>query len=207
MQERKVTIGKTTYPLPAPFLVIATQNPVEQSGTFELPEAQLDRFLLCHRLGYPSPAEEREVLRRNLALGVRRLDRGALARTEFELLDGKPCVGSVEQLVAVMEAVHSVHVSDVFLEHVLELVARTRRHRAVELGASPRAGIALLKAARARALIHGRDYVVPDDLFALAEDVLLHRMRLNYESLAEGRTPQQVLQEILTSTERTKDIG
>jgi MoxR-like ATPase len=197
MQERKVTIGKVTYKLPAPFLVIATQNPVEQSGTFELPEAQLDRFMLCHRLGYPRPEEEREVLRRNMALGVRREDKGAIARTEFDVLEGRP-VGSTEQLVAAMEAVHAVHVSDVFVEHVLEVVARTRRHKAVELGASPRAGIALIKSARARALIHGRDYVVPDDLFALAEDVLLHRMRLNYEALAEGRTPAGVLQEILT---------
>src|SRR5205085_7433746 len=97
MQERKVTIGKESYKLPAPFLVIATQNPVEQSGTFELPEAQLDRFMLCTRLDYPSPAEEREVLRRNMALGVRREDKGAIARTEFDVLEGSP-VGSTEQL-------------------------------------------------------------------------------------------------------------
>ncbi|MFO0842532.1 MAG: AAA family ATPase [Gemmataceae bacterium] len=197
MQERKVTIGKTTFKLPAPFLVIATQNPVEQSGTFELPEAQLDRFMLCHRLAYPRLDEEREVLRRNMALGVKREDKGAIARTEFDVLEGGP-VGSVEQIVAAMEAVHAIHVSDVFLEHVLEVVNRTRRHPAIELGASPRAGIALLKAARARALIHDRDYVIPDDLFALAEDVLLHRIRLNYEALAEGRTPASVLQELLT---------
>jgi MoxR-like ATPase len=197
MQERKVTIGKVTFKLPAPFLVIATQNPVEQSGTFELPEAQLDRFMLCHRLLYPTPAEEREILRRNMALGVRREDKGAIARTEFDVLEGGP-VGSTEQIVAAMEAVHTVHVSEVFLEHVLEVVARTRRHKAIDLGASPRAGIALVKASRARALIHGRDYVVPDDLFALADDVLLHRIRLNYEATAEGRTPQSVLQEILT---------
>src|SRR5271166_4801448 len=95
MQERKVTIGKETFKLPAPFLVIATQNPVEQSGTFELPEAQLDRFMLCHRLDYPSPDEEREVLRRNMQLGVRREDRGAVARTEFDVLDERP-VGSTE---------------------------------------------------------------------------------------------------------------
>ena len=89
MQERKVTIGKETFKLPAPFLVIATQNPVEQSGTFELPEAQLDRFMLCHRLEYPTPDEEREVLRRNMALGVTREGGGAVARTEFDVLDGR----------------------------------------------------------------------------------------------------------------------
>lgn len=196
MQERKVTIGKETFKLPAPFLVIATQNPVEQSGTFELPEAQLDRFMLCHRLDYPTPAEEREVLRRNIGLGVRREDRGAIARTEFDILDDKP-VGSVEDLVKAMEAVHHVHVSETFVEHCVEIVNRTRKHPSVELGGSPRAGIALTKASRARALIHGRNYVVPEDLYALADDVLLHRMRLNYEALAEGKSGPGVLKEIL----------
>jgi MoxR-like ATPase len=196
MQERKVTIGKETYKLPAPFLVIATQNPVEQSGTFELPEAQLDRFMLCHRLDYPTLDEEREILRRNLQLGIRIEDKGAVARTEFDVLDHKP-VGSTAELVAAMEAVHKVHVSDTFLEHVVEIVKRTREHKAIELGASPRAGIALIKGGRARALVHGRDYVIPEDLFALAEDVLLHRIRLNYEALADGKTGASVLHEIL----------
>lgn len=197
MQERKVTIGNETYKLPAPFLVIATQNPIEQSGTFELPEAQLDRFMLCHRLSYPTPEEEREVLRRNMALGVRREDKGAVARTEFDVLDHQP-VGTVDDLVQAMEAVHDVYVSETFTDHVVEVVTRTRSHPALELGASPRAGIALVKAARARALIHGRHYVVPEDLFALAEDVLLHRVRLTYEALADGRSGPEVLREILS---------
>jgi len=196
MQERKVTIGNETHALPAPFLVIATQNPVEQSGTFELPEAQLDRFMLCHRLGYPSPVEEKEILRRNAALGVRREDLGAVARTEFDVMEQGP-VGSIDGLVRAMEAVHRVFVSETFTDHVIEVVGRTREHPAVDLGASPRAGIALVKASRARALIHGRDYVVPEDLFALAEDVMLHRMRLTYESLADGVTGASVLREIL----------
>lgn len=196
MQERKVTIGKETMKLPAPFLVIATQNPIEQAGTFELPEAQLDRFMLCHRLGYPSIEDEKTILRRNATLGVRREDRGAIARTEFDVIDERP-VGSTEDLVGAMEAVHDVHVSDAFVDHVVEIVDRTRRHPAIELGASPRAGIALIKASRARALIHGRDYVVPEDLFALAEDAILHRIRLNYEALADGRTGAGVLQELL----------
>jgi len=196
MQERKVTIGKETFVLPAPFLVIATQNPVEQSGTFELPEAQLDRFMLCHRLDYPTLEEEREVLRRNALLGVQRRDEGAVVQTEFDIIDETP-VGSNEQLVAAMEAVHRVHVSDTFMEHVVELVKRTRRHASIELGCSPRAGIALVKASRARALICGRDYVIPEDLFALAEDAVLHRMRLNYEALADGLTGSGVLQDML----------
>lgn len=204
MQERKVTIGNQTYKLPAPFLVIATQNPVEQSGTFELPEAQLDRFLLCHRLDYPDAAEEREIVRRNMALGIRREERGAVARTEFDVLEREP-VGSVEQLVAAMQAVHEVHVSDTFLEHVVDIVRRTREHPLIELGVSPRAGIALTKAGRARALIHGRDYVVPDDLFALAEDVMLHRMRLTYEALADGHTATRMLHNLLHDVGSTQN--
>jgi len=201
MQERKVTIGKQTFKLPAPFLVIATQNPIEQSGTFELPEAQLDRFMLCHRLEYPSREEEKDILRRNAQLGVRREESGgATARTEFDVIDTTP-VGSVEDLVGAMEAVHDVHVSDTFMDHVVAIVHKTRAHPAIELGGSPRAGIALIKASRARALVLARDYVVPEDLFALAEDVLLHRMRLNYEALADGRTGRAVLQELLA------DIG
>jgi len=198
MQERKVTIGKLTHTLPAPFLVIATQNPVEQAGTFELPEAQLDRFMLCHRLNYPTPDEEREVLRRNLALGIRRQDKGAIATTEFDMIDDTP-VGSSEQLITAMEAVHGVHVSETFTDHVVELINRTRNHPNIELGCSPRAGIALIKASRARALIHGRDYVVPEDLFALSEDVILHRMRLNYEALADGLDGATVLKTMLQS--------
>ncbi len=196
MQERKVTIGKEAFPLPSPCLVIATQNPVEQAGTFELPEAQLDRFMLRHRLKYPTPDEEREVLRRNMGLGIRRDGDGAVARTEFDVLDDRP-VGEGADLVRAMEAVAHVHVSDTFLEHVVDLVTRTRTHPDVELGASPRAGIALIKAARARALIRGRRYVIPDDLYALAPDVILHRTRLNYEALADRRRGDDVLQELL----------
>jgi MoxR-like ATPase len=196
MQEHKVTIGKETFKLPAPFLVIATQNPIEQAGTFELPEAQLDRFMLCHRLGYPTPTQEKEVLQRNMKLGVKREDRGAIARTEFDAISEQP-VGTTEDLVKAMESVNDVHVSDTFVEHVVEILGRTRRHKAIALGASPRGGIALIKSSRARALIHGRDYVVPEDLFALAEDSLLHRMRLNYEALADGLTGAKVLQEML----------
>ncbi|KAA0142849.1 MoxR family ATPase [Gimesia chilikensis] len=200
MQERKVTIGNETFPLPAPFLVIATQNPVEQAGTFELPEAQLDRFMLCHRLDYPDPSEEREVLKRNMALGIRREDRGAVVNTEFDVMQQQP-VGTADDLVACMQAVNDIHVSDTFVEHVIEVINRTRNHPNIELGCSPRAGIALVKASRARALIQGRNYVIPEDLFVLAEDVILHRIRLNYEALADGLTGQGVLQDML------RDLG
>ncbi len=199
MQERKVTLGNETFSLPTPFLVIATQNPIEQSGTFELPEAQLDRFMLCHRLGYPTPDEEEEILRRNLNLGVEKKGSGAVARTEFDLVTDDS-VGTPEDLVHAMEATHKIHVSEVLLKHVVDIVERTRQHPDLELGCSPRAGISLLKSSRARALIHGRDYAIPEDLFALAEDVCLHRIRLSYEALAEGKTPQAVLQQILNDS-------
>ena len=197
MQERKVTIGNETHTLPAPFLVIATQNPIEQSGTFELPEAQLDRFMLCHRLDYPSSGEEEDVLRRSLTLGLQRTDGGAVPRTAFDLLDKEP-MSTVADLVGMMAAVQEVHVSDVFQKHTVEVVRRTRRHPSSEIGGSPRAGLAMIQAARARAFIHGRDYVVPEDLYALAEDVLLHRIRLKYEALAEGVSSVSVLKEILS---------
>jgi|TARA_B110000495_G_C23002217_1_gene591606 MoxR-like ATPase len=196
MQERKVTIGGENFSLPAPFLVIATQNPVEQAGTFELPEAQLDRFMMLHRLVYPTPEEEKEILRRNAQLGIRVEGKGAVAETEFDILSNEPA-GSGENLVAAMQAVQQVYVSEAFIEHIVEIVNRTRNHPLLELGCSPRAGISLIKASRARALIRGRHYVVPDDLYALAEDVILHRIRLNYEALADGHTGASVLQGIL----------
>ncbi|WP_339741983.1 AAA family ATPase [uncultured Rubinisphaera sp.] len=197
MQEHKVTIGNETFKLPAPFLVIATQNPVEQAGTFELPEAQLDRFMLCHRLQYPTPAEEREVLLRNARLGIRREGDGAVARTEFDVLE-QEAVGSAEDLIAAMNAVQQVYVSETFTDHVIDIVHRTRLDSRLDFGCSPRAGIALIKAARARAIIHRRHYVIPEDLYALAEDIILHRIRLNYEALADGQTGPQILQQIMT---------
>jgi MoxR-like ATPase len=196
MQERRVTIGNETFRLPAPFLVIATQNPIEQSGTFELPEAQLDRFLMCHRLGYPAAAEEEEIIRRQLDLGLRVEEKGAVPKSAFDLVN-EPPVATIDDLVAAMQAVQKVHVSEVFTKHCVELVRRTRRHKLIEIGGSPRAGMALTIAARARAYILGRDYAIPEDLYALAEDVLLHRLRLTYEALAEGVSSANVLKEIL----------
>jgi MoxR-like ATPase len=198
MQERRVTIGRNTLRLPAPFLTIATQNPVEQAGTFELPEAQLDRFMLCHRLHYPERDQEMRIIQQSLSLGLAQHDGGAVPETAFDLIGDEPAA-SVEELVEVMRLVQQVYVSQVFADHCIELVRRTRAHGQVELGCSPRAGIALVTAARARAFIHGRDHVIPDDLFALAEDVMLHRMRLTYEALAEGRSGRDVLHEILNS--------
>ena len=198
MQERKVSIGDTTHVLPAPFLVVATQNPVEQAGTFELPEAQLDRFMLRHRLSYPTQDEETEVVRRGLELRLRHEGDGAVPMTAFDAIDDDNPF-QVGDLTSAMEQVLNVHVSKVFLRDCIELVALTRNHSDVELGCSPRAGIALVTASRARAFIHGRDYVIPEDFLALAEDVVLHRMRLTYEALARGRRGEDVLQDLLGS--------
>ena len=154
--------------------------------------------MLCHRLVYPSPEEEEEVLRRNLALGLKKdADGRAVARTEFDVLAHAP-VGGPADLLRVMEKVQEIHVSETFQKHVLELIHRTRNHPSLELGCSPRGGIALVKAARARAFLHGREYAIPEDLFALAEDVVLHRVRLRYEALAEGQTGASVLASILS---------
>lgn len=197
MQERRVTIGGNAMKLPTPFLVIATQNPIEQAGTFELPEAQLDRFMLCHRLTYPTKDQEGEVVRRSLSLGLSRdASGGAVPKTAFDSIEGEPVV-RIHELSEAMMQVQNVHVSDVFVRHCVDLVDKTRKCNDLELGCSPRAGIALTQAARARAFIHGRDYASPDDLFALAPDVMLHRMRPTYEALARGRSTKIILDELL----------
>jgi len=198
MQERRVSIGDATHDLPAPFLVIATQNPVEQAGTFELPEAQLDRFMLRHRLTYPTPADEAEVVRRSLALRLKRQGDGAVPMSAFDAIGDGHRAG-IKDLTEAMAAVQRVHVSDVLVRDCVELVNLTRGHPEVELGCSPRAAISLVHASRARAYVHGRDYAIPEDLFALAEDVMLHRMRLTYRALAAGRTSAAVLRELLSN--------
>jgi len=198
MQERKVSIGDTSHVLPAPFLVIATQNPIEQSGTFELPEAQLDRFMLRHRFSYPTAEEETEVVRRSLKLKLLRQGDGAVPMTAFDAIEEGSKL-HLRDLSQSMAAVQTVHVSEVFLRDCVELVHLTRKHADVELGCSPRAALALVHASRARAFLCGRDYTIPEDFFALAEDVILHRMRLTYEALALGRKPTDVLAQMLRS--------
>jgi MoxR-like ATPase len=198
MQDRKCTIGGVTMKLPTPFLVIATQNPVEQAGTFELPEAQLDRFMLYHRLTYPTPVEEEEVLRRQLHMGLRKeADGGAVPRSAFDMIEDDP-YATTEDIVKCMQVVQDVHVSEVFLKHCVALVHKTRHTDKLDFGCSPRAGLALINASRARAFINGRDYVTPEDMFELADDIMLHRMRLTYEAQAEGHTTKEVLNSILS---------
>ena len=182
MEERTVTIDGETRPLPAPFVVLATQNPVELEGTFPLPEAQLDRFLVRLKVGYPTEDDEVAILRR------------------FEVrspLAGLQPVVSAAGLVALGEALPHVHVEDAVAEYAVAIVRATRTHGAFELGASPRASLALFRAARARAAIEGRDYVRPDDVKALAQPVLAHRLLLSSNTRLRGRTADDVLDEIL----------
>lgn len=197
MQERQVTIGSETFPLPIPFVVVATQNPVEMDGTFDLPEAQLDRFMFCHRVGYPSRSAEEEVVDRSLARGLRDAEGGSVPMTAFDSLrDAKPVVQAAE-LRAMMAAVKAVRVSPVLVKHCVELVHATRQSPDLEFGCSPRASIALAEGARARAFLHGRDFATPEDLFELAEDVVMHRCRMTHAAVAEGKSPRDVLRDIL----------
>jgi MoxR-like ATPase len=152
--------------------------------------------MLCHRLTYPTPEQEEEVLRRQLKMGLKRVEGAAMPKTAFDMIGGEP-VCQLADLVGAMEQVQATHVSEVFMKHCVELVRLTRCHPDIELGASPRAGLAIVQAARARAFVMGRDYVVPEDLFELAEDVVLHRIRLSYEALAEGRKAADVLDDLL----------
>ncbi len=196
MQERRVSIANATHDLPAPFLVIATQNPIEQAGTFELPEAQLDRFMLRHRLSYPTKDDEMQVVKRSLALRLKRQGDGAVPMSAFDAIETRDQL-RLTDLTTAMSRVQDVHVSDVFVRDCVELINLTRNHPDIELGCSPRAALALVHASRARAFIYGRTYTIPEDLFALAEDVVLHRIRLKYEALAQGKRAAGVLKQLL----------
>jgi len=183
MQERQVTVDETTHGLPDPFFVIATQNPIELEGTFPLPEAQLDRFLFLLTLGYPSDAQEDEMLRVH---GAATVDTGTL-----DALFDAPA------LARFRVAVRAVRVGDAVRGYLAAVVRATRGIAGVELGASPRASIALFRAAQARAAIRGRDYVLPDDVKRQAPAVLRHRLFLDADAQMRGRTPTAVVSEVL----------
>lgn len=185
MQERTVSADGVTHPLPRPFLVLATQNPIEYEGTFPLPEAQLDRFLLRFTLGYPSQAEERQVLR-------------ALQRVHpIETLGS---VVMAEAILAAQPTIWEVHVDDSVADYITTLVRATRDHRDVALGASPRGSLALFKASQAWAALRGRDYVIPDDVKHLAPVTLAHRLLVKPESGLRGRTTANIVNEIILNT-------
>ena len=183
MQEGQVTLEGETRPLPQPFMVIATQNPIEYEGTFPLPEAQLDRFLVRLRFGYPSQEEEVEILRR-------RLERRA---EEVELSQ----VVDAGELVGMRQALEDVYVDPDLLSYMAALVHRTREHPSVAVGASPRGSLALLKLSRARAALAGRDFVVPDDVKRVAVAALAHRLILSPDLWAQEVRPEEIVQDIL----------
>ncbi|WP_238019611.1 AAA family ATPase [Dactylosporangium sp. AC04546] len=182
MEERQVTVDGVRYPVPAPFLVVATQNPVEAAGTYPLPEAQLDRFLMKLSVGYPDEDAEVDVVR-NASAG----------RSPDDL----PPVADPERLRAVVALAARAHVADALYRYAVRLAAATRTHPAVRVGASPRGAVALARAARAYACTAGRGYVVPEDLQDLLEPVLAHRLVLAPESYLQGVTPRDVLRDVV----------
>jgi MoxR-like ATPase len=193
MEERQVTIDGTRYPLTEFFTVLATQNPIEFEGTYPLPEAQLDRFLLKIRVAYPSENEEMELLTRyGGGFDPRRLDSIALVPLESGLL------------AAARHEVQSVRVEPALYSYLVTLIRRTREWPALSLGASTRAGIALFTVARAMAGIEGRDFLIPDDIKAAAPPVLRHRLLLKPEADLEGLTADQVISELLATVEVPK---
>jgi len=183
MQEGQVTIEGQTHALPAPFLVLATQNPIEYEGTFPLPEAQLDRFLVRARFGYPSRPDEVEILSRRIA-----------RRVPEETL--KP-VTAAEELLEMRAALEDIHVDPDLLEYMARLTEATREHTSVDVGASPRGTLALLLLSRARAAMEGRDYVIPDDIKQVAVPALVHRLITKPELWQRQLQPEQIVGGIL----------
>jgi len=183
MQEHQATLDGKTHPIADPFIVIATQNPIEYEGVYPLPEAQLDRFLVRLQLGYPSRSDEVEILKR-------RMQR---AQEEIQL---EPVVDG-ETILELQRTVEGIHVDDDVLGYVTDIVQATRAQRQVEVGASPRGSLAIFKLARARAVFHGRDYVIPDDVKEVAGPALAHRMIMKAESWVKGIDPRVIIDEIL----------
>jgi MoxR-like ATPase len=185
MQERQVSVEGTTRPLPEPFIVLATQNPIEFEGTFALPQAQLDRFLLRVRIGYPGETAERTIARRYRAV-AEPLD------TIEPVLDGPG-------LVALRDTVRAIRVADEVEAYAVGIVRATRHHPDLQLGASPRASVGLYRAAQATALLDGRAFVTPDDIKAMAEPVLAHRLVVDLDQSLRGATPEAALTSILAT--------
>ncbi|MGH9459136.1 MAG: AAA family ATPase [Thermoanaerobaculia bacterium] len=194
MQERQVTIGETSHPLPEPFVVVATQNPIEQEGTFALPEAQLDRFVMKLKVGYPTKEEEQRMLRLYL---------DPIA----ERADIEPAI-SLDGIRRIARLVAAVHVDERITRYIVEILSATRAPLQyglqaiapmIEFGASPRAALALAHVAKAHAFLEGRDFVVPEDVKEVAHDVLRHRLILTYEAAAEQVTTDQILDRVLAA--------
>jgi MoxR-like ATPase len=182
MEERHMTVDGTTRPLPQPFMVIATQNPIEYEGTFPLPEAQLDRFMLRLRMGYPEPMDEMLILDE---------------QKRTHPVDGLSPVADAEGVLEMQRAVREVYVDPAIADYIVRLVSATRSHPDVYLGASPRGSLALYRASQAFAALSGRDYVIPDDVKALAEPALAHRLILKTAASIRGVEGRSVVSEML----------
>ncbi|PJF24858.1 MAG: AAA family ATPase, partial [Phototrophicales bacterium] len=185
MEEKQVTVDGISYALQEPFLILATQNPIEYEGTFPLPEAQLDRFMLRIHLGYPGAAEEKAVL--------------TAQQFDHPIQNTFQVVSAVE-LIAAQRAVRDVYAAEEIKDYIVALVNATRHHPDVYLGSSPRGSLALFRCAQARAAMAGRDYVVPDDVKALAEVTLAHRVIVSATARVKDITSRTIIQEIVAST-------
>ncbi|MBL8165873.1 MAG: MoxR family ATPase [Anaerolineae bacterium] len=185
MEERQVTVDGNTHLLPDPFLILATQNPIEYEGTFPLPEAQLDRFMIRIQLGYPNPAEELTVLS---------------AQQYDHPINNMQQVVSVQEMIAAQQAVREIYVADEVKRYIVDLVNASRSHPDVYLGSSPRGSLALFRAAQARAAMAGRDYVIPDDVKALAEVTLAHRIIVGPAARIKDISSRTIVQDVLAST-------
>ncbi|MHC5086856.1 MAG: AAA family ATPase, partial [Planctomycetota bacterium] len=194
MQERQVTIGDETFSIPQPFLVLATQNPIEQEGTYPLPEAQLDRFMLKIQIDYPTKEEERKIL-----------DRMAATQTAFDIQK----VITPEEILDVRSVIDQIYIDDKIKDYIVDVVCATRNPEQfgldlkdyINFGASPRASIFLALAAKAMAFINGRGYVTPQDVKSIGMDVLRHRVLVSYEAEAEDKTSEDVIQTIFDNIE------
>jgi MoxR-like ATPase len=198
MQEQQVTVDGVTRPLPRPFMVLATQNPIEYEGTFPLPEAQLDRFLLRLPVGYPGPADERRIL-----TNLRREHPIVHLQPVNYSGPSKHTNGNSESLSELMDyqrLVWEVHIDDSLQDYIIRLVGSTRTHPDLALGASPRASLALFKASQALAAVRGRDHVIPDDIKYLVPVTLPHRLIVRPEAELRGRNATIILEEVLAAT-------
>jgi MoxR-like ATPase len=189
MEEKQVTIDGNTYQVPLPFLVIATQNPIEQEGTYRLPEAQLDRFFVKILVGYPKPEEEIELLKK------------FNYKTQKQVTDTVKAILSKEKINKLKETIQSIIIDDNLLKYISDLVQASRNHKQIELGASPRASLALMQAAKAMAAMAGRDFVIPEDIKNVGNSILRHRIILTAESEMEGISEDDVINELFTTIE------
>ncbi|MBB6454877.1 MoxR-like ATPase [Salirhabdus euzebyi] len=192
MEEKSITVDGVPVKLKQPFFVMATQNPIEYEGTYPLPEAQLDRFLLKLNMGYPTPQEEMEMLKRT---------------SNVHPIDSIEPIMEKEELIVLQNQVNEIVISQAIQRYIVDIVTGTRNHPKVYLGASPRGSIALMKAAKAYALLHDRDYVLPDDVKYLAPFVLSHRIILTSEGKFEGKDEKTIVDEVLAQTKVPIDRG